>query len=60
MSQRTQSDEHILSRVPQLQPLTGAMGAPEDIAGTAAFLLSDDAAFITGAVLTVDGGWTVR
>lgn len=60
MSQRAQSDEHILSRLPQLQPLTGAMGAPEDIAGTAAFLLSNDAAFITGAVLTVDGGWTVR
>ncbi|MEO8606623.1 MAG: SDR family NAD(P)-dependent oxidoreductase [Chloroflexota bacterium] len=60
MSQRAQSDEHILSRLPQLQPLTGAMGTPEDIAGTAAFLLSDDAAFITGAVLTVDGGWTVR
>jgi NAD(P)-dependent dehydrogenase (short-subunit alcohol dehydrogenase family) len=60
MSQRAQSDEHILSRLPQLQPLTGAMGTPEDIAATAAFLLSDDAGFITGAVLTVDGGWTVR
>jgi NAD(P)-dependent dehydrogenase (short-subunit alcohol dehydrogenase family) len=60
MSQRAQSDEHILSRLPQLQPLTGAMGTPEDIAVTAAFLLSDDAKFITGAVLAVDGGWTVR
>ena len=60
MSRRAQSDEHILSRLPQLQPLTGAMGQPDDIASTAAFLLSDDAAFITGAVLTVDGGWTVR
>jgi NAD(P)-dependent dehydrogenase (short-subunit alcohol dehydrogenase family) len=60
MSQRAQTDEHILSRLPQLQPLTGAMGTPEDIAATAAFLLSDDAKFITGAVLTVDGGWTVR
>ena len=60
MSQRVQSDEHILSRLAQLQPLTGTMGTPEDIAGTAAFLLSADAGFITGAVLTVDGGWTVR
>ncbi len=60
MSRRAQSDEHILSRLPQLQPLTGTMGQPNDIASTAAFLLSDDAAFITGAVLTVDGGWTVR
>ena len=60
MSQRAQTDEHILSRLPQLQPLTGAMGTPEDIAVTAAFLLSDEARFITGAVLAVDGGWTVR
>lgn len=60
MSQRAQDDPHILSRLPQLQPLTGAMGTPEDIAAAAAFLLSDDAKFITGTVLTVDGGWTVR
>lgn len=32
-------------------------GMPDDIAGTIAFLLSDDAAFITGQCLTVDGGW---
>lgn len=60
MSRRAQADEHILARLPQLQPLTGGFGQPEDIASTAAFLLSDDSAFITGAVLTVDGGWTVR
>jgi NAD(P)-dependent dehydrogenase (short-subunit alcohol dehydrogenase family) len=60
MSQRAQGDPHILARLPQLQPLTGAMGAPEDIAAAAAYLASDDARFVTGAVLTVDGGWTVR
>jgi NAD(P)-dependent dehydrogenase (short-subunit alcohol dehydrogenase family) len=60
MSQRAQSDPHILARLPQLQPLSGAMGAPEDIAAAAAYLASDDARFVTGAVLTVDGGWTVR
>ncbi len=32
------------------------MGQPEEIAYAAAFLASDEAAFITGAVLTVDGG----
>ena len=31
-------------------------GTPEDIAGAALFLASDDAAFITGQVLSVDGG----
>jgi 3-oxoacyl-[acyl-carrier protein] reductase len=34
----------------------GRLGEPEDIAGTVRFLLSDEAAFITGAVLSVDGG----
>jgi NAD(P)-dependent dehydrogenase (short-subunit alcohol dehydrogenase family) len=34
------------------------VGQPDDIAGAAAFLASDDARFITGQVLTVDGGWT--
>lgn len=32
------------------------LGTPQDIAGTAAFLASDDAAWITGAVIDVDGG----
>jgi NAD(P)-dependent dehydrogenase (short-subunit alcohol dehydrogenase family) len=35
------------------------LGAPEDIAGATAFLLSDDAAWITGQLLLVDGGFTL-
>jgi 3-oxoacyl-[acyl-carrier protein] reductase len=34
----------------------GRFGSPEDVAGAVAFLLSADSAFITGHVLTVDGG----
>lgn len=34
------------------------MGKPEDIAPVVAFLLSDDASYITGQNLIVDGGWT--
>lgn len=34
------------------------MGRPEEIAAAAAFLLSDDASFITGHALAVDGGYT--
>ena len=34
------------------------LGQPEEIAAVAAFLLSDDASFITGHALPVDGGYT--
>ena len=37
----------------------GRLGRPEDIAEAAAFLASEKAAFITGQVLTADGGFTV-
>ncbi|WP_425292913.1 SDR family oxidoreductase [Kaistia soli] len=30
---------------------------PADIAGSVAFLTSDDARFVTGQTLVVDGGW---
>ena len=36
----------------------GRAGVPEDLAGPAAFLLSSDAAYVTGQILAVDGGVT--
>src|SRR5215217_3634926 len=36
------------------------VGTPEDMAGPAVFLASDDAAWITGHSLVVDGGFTVQ
>ncbi|HEY3277358.1 MAG TPA: SDR family NAD(P)-dependent oxidoreductase [Syntrophorhabdaceae bacterium] len=41
------------------ETLVGRIGEPEDIARTAAFLASDDAAFITGALIPVSGGWNI-
>ena len=37
----------------------GRLGAPEDVARAVAFLASDDAAYITGQVLAVDGGMSM-
>jgi len=42
----------LLARIPK-----GRFGKPEDIGAAAAFLASDEADYITGAVLYVDGGW---
>lgn len=40
--------------------VVGRWGVPEDIASAAVFLASDEAAFITGVILPVDGGLTIQ
>ncbi|MEP7004380.1 MAG: SDR family oxidoreductase, partial [Sphingomonas bacterium] len=40
------------------QPIQRA-GRPEDIAAAVAYLASDDASFVTGTHITVDGGMTI-
>ncbi|HEX8359510.1 MAG TPA: SDR family oxidoreductase [Longimicrobium sp.] len=39
------------------QPM-GRLGTPEEVAAAALYLASDDAAFVTGTSLVLDGGWT--
>ena len=39
------------------QPV-GRMGRPEEIAAAALYLASDEAAFVTGSALSIDGGWS--
>jgi NAD(P)-dependent dehydrogenase (short-subunit alcohol dehydrogenase family) len=46
-------------RLTALHPL-GRLGTADDVAKAIAFLASDDAAFITGTALVVDGGYTAR
>jgi hypothetical protein len=36
----------------------GRLGKPEEVASAIRYLASDEAAFVTGALLTIDGGWT--
>ena len=50
-------NEAILKQVLERTTL-GRVGQPDDIAGVAAFLLSDDAAYMSGQTLCADGGWT--
>jgi len=41
-------------------PLLGGMGTAWDTANAALFLASDEARFVTGVVLPVDGGTSIR
>jgi len=48
-------NQAILDRIPE-----GRWGKPEDIAGGCLFLASDEADYLNGTVLNIDGGWLGR
>jgi NAD(P)-dependent dehydrogenase (short-subunit alcohol dehydrogenase family) len=52
---RAADTRDLLARYPM-----GRLGRPEEIATAIAFLASDEASFITGAALVVDGGYTAQ
>jgi dihydroanticapsin dehydrogenase len=51
--------QHVYDTIDSFQPI-GRPGEPREIAHVALFLASDEASFMTGAVLSVDGGMTAQ
>src|SRR5262245_43740094 len=58
MTQPLQDDPERSRAIVERTPL-GRWGRPEDVAGAAVFLCSPAAAFITGVILPVDGGYSI-
>jgi NAD(P)-dependent dehydrogenase (short-subunit alcohol dehydrogenase family) len=60
MAHRALGDEVILEFIKTKQPLDGGrVGRPDDLDEAVVYLLSDASKFVTGQVLTIDGGWSV-
>lgn len=59
LTRRLTEDPEVLSNLTALHPI-GRIGTPEDMAGIAVFLASDESRFATGAHFHVDGGISVR
>lgn len=51
------TDDHPMRNIARVIPL-GRVGRPEEVARCALFLASDEASYVTGANLVVDGGWS--
>ena len=54
---RLRTRTRVLEHGPRI--LLGRLGRPEEVAGLVAFLISPDAAYLTGSVITMDGGRSV-
>ncbi len=60
MSRRAQENPEIQAFIRTKQPLDGGrMGVPEDLDAAVLWLLSEASRYVTGQVISVDGGWTV-
>lgn len=52
-------EDEVRQQLHARQPI-GRMGRPDEIANAALYLASDEAAFVTGSALVIDGGWTAK
>lgn len=60
MAKRAAGDDTIQAFIKTKQPLDGGrIGKPSDLDAAVVYLLSDDACFVTGQELAIDGGWGV-
>ncbi|WP_374426278.1 SDR family NAD(P)-dependent oxidoreductase [Paracoccus sp. (in: a-proteobacteria)] len=58
ISERARTDPERVARINQRIPM-GRWAQPHEVATVVRFLLSDDAAYVTGAMIPVDGGYSV-
>ncbi|MEV6950169.1 SDR family oxidoreductase [Streptomyces sp. NPDC051172] len=56
---KTREGQRYIEEITRAHPI-GRLGLPDEVARAIAFLASDDASFITGAILPVDGGYLAQ
>jgi NAD(P)-dependent dehydrogenase (short-subunit alcohol dehydrogenase family) len=59
MTEGLRASDHHAQAIRSKIPL-GRFGTPEEVVGAVAYLGSDEASYVTGSIMAVDGGWTAQ
>jgi NAD(P)-dependent dehydrogenase (short-subunit alcohol dehydrogenase family) len=59
MLDEAKQDEQMMNAIVAMTPI-GRLARPEEVAAVVSFLASDDASYVTGSEVYVDGGWTAQ